>query len=144
MIEDEINRIGTRMIAADARLGDKSPLSTEKRNEVNALLETALVDPEANERLQELIDTEGYADMATSEWVRKTTEDAVRKQETFGIVSDLISKDIAALDTMQLQAVVHRSIMSKLNKATTKMKFNGQEFVVSQSRSEQSQLCLQV
>jgi len=133
LIEDEINRIATRMIAADARRGIGSSLTLDKRNEVITLLETALVDPKAEARLQELIDTNGYADMATSEWVRKTTEDAVRKQETFGIVSDLISKDMAAMDTMQLQAVVHRSIMSKLNKATTKMKFNGQEFVVSAS-----------
>lgn len=97
----------------------------------NSLWDKAQYDQEAFDRLQSELKASGYLDRAGRRWVTKITKEAVSKQEPFGIVSSLL--DAGALDTLQVQNVMHRSIMSEFNRQTTRVKFKGQEFVVSAS-----------
>ena len=95
------------------------------------LWDAAAIDPEAASRLENELKASGFLDKGTKRWVQRITAEAVSKQEPFGITSDLINA--GALDTMQVNSVMHRSIMSEFNRKTTRVKFKGQEFVVSAS-----------
>jgi hypothetical protein len=84
-------------------------------------------------RLKEIINTTGIYKKAMKNYARKLAEEAVKTRESFGIVTDLVDESIAGLDSMQLQNIVHSAVMAKLNKDTTRIKFKGQELIVSAS-----------
>lgn len=90
-------------------------------------------DPSKLEELNRIVNELGLYEDSIKEYTRSLTEDAVKTREAFGIVNDLVDKDVAGLDTMQLQNVVHSSVMAHLNKSTTRVKFKGQEYVVAAS-----------
>ena len=108
-------------------------MPSEQVNKAAELIAANDTTPGGLPELDTMIDDLGIRDIAVKEYVRKLTEDAINTRESAEITKDLVKSDKAALDSMQLYKAVHSAVMAEINRATTKVKFKGQEFVVSAS-----------